>query len=69
MLPRWARSSPMGVGHPERDTPERADAFAKTFDPRMLELSGSAGEVATVAKEYRIFFRKMPGADPADYLM
>lgn len=54
---------------PERDTPERADAFAKAFDPRFLGLSGSAAEVAAVAKEYRVFFRKVPGADPSQYLM
>ena len=54
---------------PERDTPERADAFAKAFDPRILGLSGSAAEVAAVAKEYRVFFRKVPGADPSQYLM
>jgi protein SCO1/2 len=54
---------------PERDTPERADAFAKAFDPRILGLSGSAVEVAAVAKEYRVFFRKVPTADPSQYLM
>lgn len=54
---------------PERDTPERADAFAKQFDPRMLGLSGSAAEVAAVAKEYRVFFRKIPSGDPSQYFM
>ena len=54
---------------PERDTPERADAFAKQFDPRILGLSGSAAELAAVAKEYRVFFRKIPSADPAQYFM
>jgi protein SCO1 len=54
---------------PERDTPERADTFAKQFDPRMLGLSGSVAEVAAVAKEYRVFFRKIPSADPSQYFM
>lgn len=54
---------------PERDTPERADAFAKQFDPRIFGLSGSAAEVAAVAKEYRVFFRKIPGTDSSQYFM
>src|SRR6185437_9432205 len=54
---------------PERDTPEGTDAFVKALDPRILGLSGSAAEIATIAKEYRVFFRKVPSADPSEYLM
>jgi protein SCO1 len=68
--PVAARIQPVFITiDPERDTPERADAFAKQFDPRMLGLSGSAAEIAAVAKEYRVFFRKIPGGDPAQYFM
>jgi protein SCO1 len=54
---------------PERDTPDRADSFVKAVDPRILGLSGSVAEIAAVAKEYRVFFRKVPSADPSEYLM
>jgi protein SCO1 len=54
---------------PERDTPERTAAFAQSVDPRILGLSGSAPEIAAVAKEYRVFFRKISSADPSEYLM
>jgi len=53
---------------PERDTPERVDAFVKAFDPRILALSGSAAEIAAVAKEYRVYFKKVP-LDDGGYTM
>lgn len=53
---------------PERDTPETADAFARSIHPKAIGLSGSAEDIAAVAKEYRVYFRKS-GEDPEFYLM
>ena len=54
---------------PERDTPAAVDAFTKAFDPRIVGLTGNATEIAAVAKEYRVFFRRTPGGDPDNYAM
>jgi protein SCO1/2 len=54
---------------PERDTPETIGAFIKAFDPRIIGLTGTPEEIAAVAKEYRVFFKKIPGAGQDDYLI
>jgi protein SCO1/2 len=54
---------------PDRDSPAAADAFAKTFDPRIIGLAGKPAEIAEVAKEYRVFFKKLPSAEAGAYLM
>jgi protein SCO1 len=53
---------------PERDTPEIVGKFTKSFDPRIMGLTGKADEIAAVAKQYRVFFKKLPG-DDVDYRM
>lgn len=54
---------------PERDTPKIADEYVKSFDPRIIGLSGKPDEIAQVAKEYRVFYRKAPIAGTSDYFM
>jgi protein SCO1/2 len=54
---------------PDRDTPEAVDAFAKAFDSRIIGLTGKPAEIARVAKEYRVFFKKLPSSDADNYLM
>ena len=44
---------------PERDTPEVLKAYAANFTPRLVALSGSADEIAAVAKVYRIYYKKV----------
>lgn len=53
---------------PDRDTPEAADAFAKAIHPDAVGLSGDAEDIAAVAKEYRVYFRKS-GENSEFYLM
>lgn len=43
---------------PSRDTPEVLSAYVKNFSPRIIGLTGNASEVASVAKAYRVYFRK-----------
>jgi protein SCO1 len=54
---------------PERDTPEVMAEFTKAFDPRIIGLTGKAAEIAAVAKDYRVFFKKVKGNDGDDYFL
>ena len=44
---------------PDRDTPQVLKAYAANFTPRLVALSGSAEEIAAVAKAYRIYYKKI----------
>ncbi len=48
---------------PERDTPQVIDAYVKAFDPTFVALSGSLEETAATAKEFGVFFEKVPLGD------
>jgi protein SCO1/2 len=56
---------------PERDTPESVAEFAAAFDPRIIGLSGTPAQIASVAKKYRVYYKKdaRPGMKSEDYLM
>ena len=45
---------------PERDTPEHLRAFLAAFDPRIRGLTGSPAAIAQIARDYRVFYRKVP---------
>jgi cytochrome oxidase Cu insertion factor (SCO1/SenC/PrrC family) len=44
---------------PERDTPAVLKAYAANFTPRLVALTGSAGDIAAAAKVYRIYYKKV----------
>lgn len=53
---------------PERDTPEKMAEYVKNFSPRLVGLTGSAGDIAAAAKAYRVFYQKVPDEkDPKNY--
>jgi protein SCO1/2 len=52
---------------PERDTPEFLAKYVPAFDPRFVGLSGSVEEVAATAKEFKVFYQKVPGSEPDQY--
>jgi protein SCO1/2 len=55
---------------PERDTPEALAKYVKQFDPRLMGLTGTAEQIAHVAKEYRVFYEKVKDDDGSgDYTM
>ena len=55
---------------PERDTPEKLQAYVKSFDPRLVGLTGTPDEIAAAAKAYRVYYAKVPNQDkPGDYAM
>lgn len=45
---------------PERDTPQILDAYVKTFDPSFVALYGTLEETAATAKEFDVFYEKVP---------
>jgi len=54
---------------PERDTPEVLKAYMAHFDPSFLALRGSQEELAAVAKDFKIFYKQVPGDTPTSYTM
>ena len=55
---------------PERDTPAVMAAYVANYDARMQGLTGSAEQVAGIAKAFHVFYQKIPNPkDPKDYEM
>jgi cytochrome oxidase Cu insertion factor (SCO1/SenC/PrrC family) len=54
---------------PERDTPANVKAYVENFGAGLMGLTGSADDVAAIAKAYRVFYQKVPGASAADYTL
>jgi protein SCO1/2 len=54
---------------PERDKPELLKAYMSSFDPTFVGLSGSLQEVSAAAKEFKVFFAKVPGKSETSYTM
>lgn len=52
---------------PERDTQEVLANYVPAFHPGFLGLRGDAQATARVAKEFKIFFQKVPGSTPENY--
>ena len=48
---------------PERDKPAMLDAYVKAFDPTFIALSGTLEETAATAKEFKVFYEKIPTGD------
>jgi cytochrome oxidase Cu insertion factor (SCO1/SenC/PrrC family) len=53
---------------PERDTVEQIKDYAANFHPRLVALTGSAEQIAAVARAYRVYYQKVKQAD-GNYLM
>ena len=55
---------------PKRDTPPVVKQFAAAFGPEFIGLTGSADQIAAVAKEYRVYYAEhRTGSGPNDYSM
>jgi protein SCO1/2 len=48
---------------PERDTPAALKDYVSNFDPRIRGVTGSREQVDAAMKSFRVFARKVPGAD------
>lgn len=53
---------------PERDTPEVVGEYVSHFHPRMVGLTGTPEQVTAVAKEYKVYYKKVEDGD-GPYLM
>ena len=54
---------------PERDTQALLSQYVPAFDPRFLGLYGDAAATAKVAKEFKVFYAKVPGKTEGSYSM
>jgi cytochrome oxidase Cu insertion factor (SCO1/SenC/PrrC family) len=54
---------------PQRDTPEVLKQYVGNFHPRLVGLTGSPEEIASVAKTYRVFFNRVENSASDNYLM
>ena len=54
---------------PERDTPEVLKAYMASFDPSFVALRGTADETLAVAKQFKVFFAKVPGKTEGSYTL
>jgi protein SCO1/2 len=52
---------------PERDTQPLLASYVPAFDKRFIGLRGTPEQTAKVAKDFKVFYAKVPGADPASY--
>ena len=53
---------------PARDTPDIVKQYTASFSPRLVGLTGSAEQIAAVAREYRVYYAPhKTGPNPGDY--
>jgi protein SCO1/2 len=54
---------------PDRDTPQVLAEYVPAFDPSFIALRGSLEETVAVAKEFKVFYQKVPGRTGTSYTM
>jgi protein SCO1/2 len=54
---------------PERDTAEALADYVSRFHPRMVGLTGTAAQIAAVARAYRVFYARVQRPEMTQYLM
>ena len=52
---------------PERDTPEALAKYVPAFDPSFIGLRGDGNETSKAAREFKVFFQKVPNRDGTSY--
>ena len=52
---------------PERDTASLLSQYVPAFDSRFLGLRGDLAETEKTAKEFKVFYQKVPGKTPGSY--
>ena len=48
---------------PERDTVKLIHAYLSSFDKHIRGYTGTPAEIARIAKEYRVYYKKIPTED------
>ena len=54
---------------PERDTPALLKSYMSNFDPTFLALYTTPDKLTELAKDYKIYFKKVEGKSPTSYSM
>lgn len=54
---------------PQRDTPARVGEFAAAFSPRLIGLTGTPEQIASVARKFGAYYARNPDSKGSDYLM
>jgi protein SCO1/2 len=54
---------------PERDTPQLLKSYLANFDPSFVALRGTPEQTQAAAKEFKVFYAKVPGKTPGSYTM
>lgn len=54
---------------PERDTPELLKAYVANFGPDFVALRGTPEQTAAVAKDFKVYYKKVEGKTPGSYTM
>ncbi len=54
---------------PERDTPEMLKEYMAAFDPTFLALVPKPEQLAALAKDYKVYYKKVEGPTPTSYTM
>jgi protein SCO1/2 len=52
---------------PERDTQSLLASYVPAFDKRFVGLYGTPEQTAKTAKDFKVFYSKVPGKDPGSY--
>jgi protein SCO1 len=52
---------------PERDTPQVLKAYMESFDPSFTALRGTPEQTAALAKDFKIYYKKVEGKTPTSY--
>ena len=52
---------------PERDTPQVLAQYVPAFDASFVALAGSPDETAAIAKDFKVFYMKVPGKTDTAY--
>ena len=54
---------------PARDTPAVMKAYMGAFDPSFIALIPTPGQLAAMAKDFKVYYKKVDGATPTSYSM
>jgi len=54
---------------PERDTPQLLKAYMGNFDPSFLALRPTPEQLAAMAKDFKLYYKKVEGKTPTSYTM
>ncbi len=54
---------------PERDTPQLLKAYMANFDPTFIALRGTPEQLAAMARDFKVYYKKVEGKTPTSYTM